>query len=152
MSDYISRLMLQTDLHEVIKLVQGTSDFAWTAQNIQQSYLSANDESFVLAQADGAELLGYAVIHTVLDESQLLNIAIKKDKQGMGLGTLFLQQLIEHVRQRNQSILALEVRASNAPAISLYEKYGFKKNGTRKAYYKAVDGREDAWLYSLSLS
>jgi len=152
MSDYISRLMLESDLDEVIKLVQGASDFAWTPQNIQQSYLSDNDESFVFTLADEAELLGYAVIHTVLDESQLLNIAIRKDQQGRGLGILFLQQLIKHSRQHNQSSLALEVRASNAPAISLYEKYGFQKNGTRKAYYKAVSGREDAWLYSLSLS
>ena len=152
MADHVCRLMLESDLDAVIKLVQGAGDFAWSPQNIQQSFMSVHDESFVLSMTDKPELLGYAVIHSVLDESHLLNIAIRKDQQGRGLGSIFLKELIAHVRQRNQASLALEVRATNMRAISLYEKYGFQKDGVRTAYYKAADGREDAWLYSLPLS
>ena len=156
MSDYICRLMQQSELDEVIQLVQKAGYFAWSPLNIQQSFFSPNDNSFVLSTMNiGAinesAVLGYAVIHTVLDESHLLNIVIKKQNQNKGLGTNFLQQLINVVKQHNQNSLLLEVRSSNAKAIKLYEKFGFKRSGIRKAYYPVEKGREDAWLYSLSL-
>lgn len=151
MSDYNCRLMLEADLDEVVDLVQKAGDFAWSSQNIQESLLSINDKSFVLNAVNGGVVLGYAVIHTVLDESQLLNIAIKKQEQAKGLGGQFLQQLIDLLKSQHQSSLLLEVRASNTKAIKLYEKLGFNRSGIRKAYYPLENDREDAWLYSLSL-
>ena len=156
MSDYICRLMQETELEEVNEFVHKAGDFAWSSLSIQESFLSSNDQSFVLiAEHDNAAskhpLLGYAVIQTVLDESHLLNIVIKKQEQGKGLGTYFLQQIIGLVKQENQASLLLEVRSSNSTAIKLYENLGFKRNAIRKNYYPALDGREDAWLYSLSL-
>ena len=156
MSDYICRLMQQSELDEVAQLVKKAGDFAWSPLIIQLSFFSPNDNSFVLSTMNvGAinesAVLGYAVIHTVLDESHLLNIVIKKQNQSKGLGTNFLKQLINVVKQKNQKSLLLEVRSSNAKAIKLYEKFGFKRSGIRKAYYPIEKGREDAWLYSLSL-
>ena len=151
MSDYNCRLMLETELDDVVDLVQKAGDFAWSPQNIQESLLSINDQSFVLTTVTSSVVIGYSVIHTVLDESQLLNIVIKKQEQAKGLGWIFLQQLIELLKSQHQSSLLLEVRASNTKAIKLYEKFGFNRSGIRKAYYPLKNDREDAWLYSLSL-
>lgn len=151
MSDYNCRLMLETDLDDVVALVKKADDFAWSSQNIQESFYSINDKSFVLSTTTNIEVLGYAVIHTVLGESQLLYIAIKKQQQAKGLGEQFLQQLIELLKSQQQSSLLLEVRASNAKAIRLYEKLGFNRSGIRKAYYPLGNAKEDACLYSLSL-
>jgi [ribosomal protein S18]-alanine N-acetyltransferase len=152
MAEYNCRLMQEADLNEVIDLVQSASEFAWSPQNIKESFLSKNDESFVLCSKSSNDVLAYAVIHNVLDESHLLNIVVKKKQQGMGLGSYFLRQLIVFIKEQKQQSLLLEVRASNAIAIKLYERLGFQHNGTRKAYYPSDIGREDARLYSLSLT
>ncbi len=151
MTDYICRLMQEADLNEVVDLVENASDFAWSPQNIQDSFLSSNDSSFVLCSSRKRELFAYAVIHNVIDESHLLNIVIKKELQGRGLGVYFLQQLIDFVKDQKQRRFLLEVRASNTIAIKLYQSIGFHHDGVRKAYYPGDTGREDAWLYSLSL-
>ena len=151
MSGYICRLMQQAELDEVIELAHKAGNFSWSPKIIQETFLSNINNSFVLGTIKESEVLGYAVIHKVLDESHLLNIVIKKQEQGKGLGTHFLQQLIDVVKQSNQDSLLLEVRSSNVKAIKLYEKFGFKRSDIRKAYYPTVEGREDAWLYSLSL-
>jgi [ribosomal protein S18]-alanine N-acetyltransferase len=151
MSDYICRLMQEADQNELIDLVKSASEFAWSPQNIEESFLSNNDNCFVLCSISSNDILAYAVIHNVLDESQLLNIVIKKKEQGRGLGSYFLQQLIDYLKDQNQHSFLLEVRASNTIAIKLYESLGFQRDGARRAYYPRNSGREDAWLYSLSL-
>ncbi|MFL2840267.1 MAG: ribosomal protein S18-alanine N-acetyltransferase [Pseudohongiellaceae bacterium] len=151
MADYICRLMREVDLDEVIELVRNAGDFAWSPKNIQDSFLSNNDSSFVLSSLTGKGVLGYAVIHTVLDESHILNIVIKKKEQGKGLGSYLIQGLIDIVKHQHQNLLMLEVRASNSKAIKFYENIGFQPSGIRKDYYPAEKGREDAWLYSLPL-
>ena len=151
MSEYRCRLMQEAELDKVIELVQQAGKFAWTPQNIQQSFVSTHASSYVFCSVEKQKLLGYAVIHKVLDESHLLNIVIKKQEQAKGLGTAFLQQLISMLKQENLKSLMLEVRASNLAAIRLYEQLGFQRDGHRSAYYPSSNGREDAWLYSLSL-
>lgn len=150
MTDYICRLMQEEDLSEVVDLVKSASDYPWSTQNIRESLFSNHDKAFVLCSLSGLEILAYAVIHKILDESHLLNIVIKKEEQGRGLGSYFLKQLIKFVKDQNQHALLLEVRASNANAIKLYESIGFQLDGIRKAYYPKGSGREDARLYSLS--
>jgi len=150
MTDYICRLMQEEDLSEVVDLVKSASDYPWSLQNIRESLFSNYDKAFVLCSLSGLEILAFAVIHKVLDESHLLNIVIKKEEQGRGLGSYFLEQLIKFVKDQNQHTLWLEVRASNAIAIKLYESIGFQLDGIRKGYYPKGSGREDARLYSLS--
>ena len=147
--------MLDTDLEAVIKLVQEASAYAWSPKLIQDSLRAVNDRCLLLGRSGTGgsdnEIVGYSAVYTVLDECHLLNIVVKKSEQGQGLGTVFLQRVLE-IFASQQCTFFLEVRASNAAAIRLYEKAGFRKNGVRKAYYPTGGGREDAWLYSLSLA
>ena len=152
MTDFIIREMQDDDLSEVVSLVDEASEFAWNAKRILDSLNSPYDRCLLLCDAEAGGILAYAVLHLVLDESQLLNIAVLKSQQGQGLGSYFIQQLIAVAQRDNARLMLLEVRATNRAAIRLYEKQGFIRNGVRKAYYPADSGREDAWLYSLSIS
>ena len=101
----------------------------------------------LLAQGEGDSLLGYAVVSAVLDEGNLDNIAVAPDVRRQGVGDALMKALTGFARE-NLAVLTLEVRVSNAPAIALYEKYGFAPVGRRKNYYSVP--REDALLMTLT--
>ncbi len=101
----------------------------------------------LLAQGEGGSLLGYAVVSAVLDEGSLDNIAVAPDVRRQGVGDALMKALTGFARE-NLAVLTLEVRVSNAPAIALYEKYGFAPVGRRKNYYSVP--REDALLMTLT--
>lgn len=100
----------------------------------------------LLAQGEDGGVLGYAVLSVVLDEGSLDNIAVSPDVRRNGVADALLSALTGFGRGR-LSVLMLEVRASNAPAIALYEKHGFAAVGRRKNYYDAP--KEDAILMTL---
>jgi ribosomal-protein-alanine N-acetyltransferase len=62
----------------------------------------------------------------------------------MGYGELLLDEVLFRTRTTSVREIFLEVRPSNANALSLYKKKGFHKVAKRPAYYQAEDGREDA--------
>ncbi len=100
----------------------------------------------LLALGEDGALLGYAVLSTVLDEGNLDNIAVAPDCRRRGVADALLSALTAFGRA-HLACLMLEVRASNGPAIALYEKHGFQAVGRRKNYYDAP--REDAILMTL---
>ncbi len=102
--------------------------------------------AILLALGEDGALLGYAVLSTVLDEGNLDNIAVAPEARRRGVADALLSVVTGFGRE-HLSRLMLEVRASNAPAIALYEKYGFAAVGRRKNYYDAP--KEDAVLMTL---
>ena len=91
------------------------------------------------------EILGYIGIWNICGEGEVINTAVSKEKRRMGIGTALLERAFSFCREENIKTLHLEVRESNIPAIRLYEKLGFIKDGERKNYY---DGKETAILMS----
>ena len=106
-------------------------------------------DTAVLLATEGDAVLGYAVLSVVLDEGNLDNIAVAPAARRRGVADALLGTLTGFGRE-NLAALMLEVRASNAPAIALYEKHGFEAVGRRKGYYKSP--REDAVLMTLTFS
>lgn len=102
--------------------------------------------AILLAEGENGAVLGYAVLSAVLDEGNLDNIAVAPDARRRGVADALVGALTGFGRE-HLSVLMLEVRASNAPAIALYEKHGFTAVGRRKNYYDAP--REDAILMTL---
>lgn len=98
--------------------------------------------------------LGFVSVWILSEEAHITAIAVKESWRGHGLGELLLAGAIETAMQRKCRVVTLEVRVSNFSAISLYEKYYFKRVGIRKGYY--ADNREDAGIMTtepiLSLS
>lgn len=102
--------------------------------------------AILLAEGEDGTVLGYAVLSVVLDEGNLDNIAVAPEARRQGVADALLGALTGFGRD-HLSVLMLEVRASNAPAIALYKKHGFAAVGRRKNYYDAP--KEDAILMTL---
>ena len=100
-----------------------------------------NKLSLWLVALDGETVVGYVGSQTVLQEADMMNIAVAGTHRRRGIARLLVEELI---RQLDAYQLTLEVRASNAPAIALYEKLGFTQVGLRKNYYHKP--KEDALI------
>lgn len=103
-----------------------------------------NPLSIWLVAVEGERLAGYVGSQTVLDETDMMNIAVHPDYRRRGVAEQLVEQLVKVLKQRGSRCLTLEVRASNEPARKLYEKLGFQQIGLRKNYYR--NPREDAWI------
>ena len=92
-------------------------------------------------------IIGYGGFWIIADETHISTIAIDPEWQGLGLGELLMLELIENALRRNVELITLEVRASNKVAQNLYKKYGFKRVGRRKNYYKSDN--EDGYIMTV---
>ncbi|WP_105145613.1 ribosomal protein S18-alanine N-acetyltransferase [Streptococcus suis] len=101
----------------------------WTLEQIASS-MSSQDEDYYLAYK-GQELVGFLAVQTVLDEMEILQIAVKVDFQRLGIAS----QLMAAVMDWKGDIF-LEVRESNSAAQALYTRQHFTKIGKRKDYYR----------------
>lgn len=90
---------------------------------------------------------GFAMVRTVLDEAELLLLAVARGARRQGVGAALLVRMLDEARARNVASVHLEVRADN-PAVALYLAHGFTKSGERRAYYRGTDGRaRDAYSF-----
>ncbi|XZG71334.1 ribosomal protein S18-alanine N-acetyltransferase [Chitinibacteraceae bacterium HSL-7] len=145
----IVRRLEGADLDKVMALDAQTNPTPWLRSHWQHAI--ANNLCLGVQSASN-ELAGFAVAQHVLDEAELLLIAIHPDQQRQGLGTTLLQALMRALADAGASMLFLEVRAGNRPAHQLYECVGGCETGTRPRYYRTADGgREDALLYTIPL-
>ncbi len=80
-----------------------------------------------------------------------LSIVVKKKFWGQGIGSRFMQLLLEFSRGSDVEILYLEARADNERAIRLYKKFGFCEIGTYKKFFKIEDKYYDASLMTLEI-
>lgn len=95
-------------------------------------------------------LCGYIGSQSVMGESDMMNVAVNPDFRRKGIGEALVTALSEELKALGNTSLTLEVRASNAPAIALYEKLGFTQVGLRKNYYR--NPREDALILRKELA
>lgn len=84
---------------------------------------------------------GYIALWITYEEADIVNFYVDEEYQGLGFGKMLLEFVIDLCRLSNVQTISLEVRKSNARAISLYEKYGFAFSHLRKEYYS---DQEDA--------
>ena len=98
---------------------------------------------WLVAEEEG-RVSGYIGSQTCGDESDVMNVAVHPDFRRRGIAEALVNRLVEELKAIDSHSLTLEVRASNVPAISLYEKLGFSEVGRRKNYYR--NPREDALI------
>ncbi len=103
-----------------------------------------NPLSFWLVAMEGERLAGYVGSQSVMGESDMMNVAVHPDFRRQGIGRQLIEELIAELKKRDCYSLTLEVRASNAPAIALYETLGFLEAGRRRNYYR--NPKEDALI------
>ena len=103
-----------------------------------------NGLSLWLVAMEGEALAGYVGSQSVLGESDMMNVAVDPAFRRRGIARALVTSLVEELAKAGNHSLTLEVRASNTPAIGLYEKLGFRQIGRRKNYYR--NPREDALI------
>ena len=136
------RLMTDKDTAQVAELEQLCFSSPWSL-NAVESELS-NPLSLWLVAVEGDEVMGYVGSQTVMDEADMMNIAVKPVFRRAGVAERLVNELIASLKSNGVHSLTLEVRASNDPAIALYEKLGFVSVGRRPGYYR--NPREDALI------
>ena len=138
-----------TDLPAAFHIEQRAHTFPWS----EKTFASNQGERYFNFQlTQNGKMAAFAITQVVLDEATLFNIAVDPDYQRQGLGRAPLQHLIDELEKRGVATLWLEVRASNAAAIALYESLGFNEATIRRNYYPTTDGREDAIIMALPIS
>lgn len=142
------RDMTQADIAAVCAIEQQIHSHPWTHGNFADA-LQAGYLCRVLENA-GA-LTAYAVLMLGVDEAELLDIGVAASQQRQGCGRSLLDAMLVLARTHGKQRVVLEVRASNQPAIALYQHAGFQQIGLRRAYYLTDNGREDAILMGYEL-
>ena len=105
----------------------------WPAEMFH-GFLESPAVKGMLLEEDG-RVVGYMVAYEVLDEAELLNIAIVPKERGRGLGRQLLASWLDRLRAHGVVKVYLDVRQDNTPAIGLYESFGFETVGLRPRYY-----------------
>lgn len=148
MNDAVTfRRMTEADLDAVLKIEYAAFSHPWT----RGIYLDALKSYEVWLMFEGSQQVGHGVINVIIDEAHLLNITVKPESQGRGLGLVLLEHLMKRAYEINGRECFLELRDSNRSAYRLYERYGFNEIGRRRDYYPAVCGREDAIVMACTL-
>lgn len=127
------REMTWDDLEQVVAIENDNFSVPWTETGFF-TYLMREDALFLVAE-EAEEILGYCGVIMAVDEGDITNVSVKKTIQGKGVGTALLKELIRQTADKGVLTLFLEVRESNQPALTLYEKQGFVRMGVRKNYY-----------------
>ena len=140
--------MRDADVPEVIGIERASYQFPWT-EGIFHDCLRV---SYVCRVAIHEELIvGYAVMSVGAGEAHILNLCVREDARRAGVGRQLIRYLLDQAQDAGMLEAFLEVRPSNAIATALYESLGFAQIGTRRGYYQAVGGREDAAVLRVRL-
>lgn len=113
---------------------------AWTRSQLSGILPMAGVSLTVAVDRAEEGVVGFSLVRTVADESELLLIAVLEDQQGRGVGGLLLDYFIDNARKDGVDRVHLEVRDGN-PAISIYHAAGFSPVGRRRNYYHATNGK-----------
>jgi ribosomal-protein-alanine N-acetyltransferase len=122
---------------------------AWTSSQCL-GVLAMPGVRLLIAQ-DGDAPAGFAMSRTIMDEAELLLLAVDPAHRRRGVGAALLHAVIAEARAAGVATLHLEVRSGN-DAVALYRAAGFAKAGERRGYYRSRGGQQhDAHTYSLTL-
>ena len=136
------RPMRWWDLEEVLALEEALfADDPWTAGMFWSELAQPDTRHYVVAVPPAGEddIVGYAGLAVLGDESYVQTVAVMRDRWGAGLGGVLVTHLLDAARQRGVRTVLLEVRADNDAARRLYDRAGFEVISVRRRYYQPGD-------------
>lgn len=138
------RRMEKSDVDDVVKLEElSYGEHHWSKESFYNE-LSNNLAHYYCAVDEEDKLLAYTGCWHIFDEAHITTLSVHPDFRKKGIAQKLIFRLIDDCYKNKIKYITLEVRESNVPAISLYEKNGFKSIGTRKGYYQ--DNNENALI------
>lgn len=138
----------ESHLARVVEIERLSHSSPWSEASFRNEF-DAPQSVFIVAIADG-QVIGYGGAWVLIDEAHITNVAVHPEYRGRSIGRKLMVEVLARAKERGAECATLEVRASNDPAIKLYESMGFVTAAARKAYYP--DNKEDAlvmWLHDL---
>ena len=134
--------MCPADAEEAAALERVCFSEPWSAASFLDSIASRG--WICLIFEDAGTLVGILCAEQILDEIDLVTLAVSPSHRRLGIASALLSSLFRRAALQSASVIHLEVRASNLPALRLYESHGFKSVGIRRSFYRMP--REDAVL------
>lgn len=142
------RAMREHDLPAVLDLERSAYPYPWT-EGILRDCLLVGYDCRVMELAH--VLVGYSICSAGAGEAHLLNLCVREQFRGRGLGRRLLLQAMQRAAAAGARVLFLETRPSNVAAVRLYQTMNFVQIGVRRGYYQAETGREDALVLRRAL-
>ncbi|MCT4597342.1 MAG: ribosomal protein S18-alanine N-acetyltransferase [Vallitalea sp.] len=140
---YLARRMTLDDVEQVHSIEQNTFSTPWSKESLEKE-LTSNTQAIYMVLEEKNEILAYSGLWNIVSEGHITNIAVKKDKRGLGLGEKVTKAILNEGNKLGIKSFTLEVRKSNIVAIRLYTKLGFTVAGIRKNFYDSP--KEDAYI------
>jgi ribosomal-protein-alanine N-acetyltransferase len=128
------------DLPQVIAIERRAFTTPWSLAMFVLELSKASGLCLAAGDPEAGRLVGYLILSRYDTVWHLMNVAVEPARRREGIAWALLEQMIDRAGTEQQ--YTLEVRTSNAPAIALYERFGFRSAGTRPRYYR--DTGEDA--------
>ncbi|SFK87584.1 ribosomal-protein-alanine N-acetyltransferase [Salinicoccus halodurans] len=137
---------MEIDDLEAVHEIESASfpNTSWNLESFLRE-LTVNQFAHYFVMEKDEEIIGYCGLWMVIDQSQITTIAISRSARGNGYGNALLRHVKEYAAAQSD-ILSLEVSIDNVPAMTLYEKEGFKYGGIRKDYYGPGKDAHVMWV------
>jgi [ribosomal protein S18]-alanine N-acetyltransferase len=116
----------------------------WSAGEIAELIASSSTVGAAALDSVNGRLRGFVLSRLAADEAEILTIAVDGAYQGRGIGRALLSENLRQAANAGAKAMFLEVAKDNAPALGLYERFGFVKVGERAGYYRRKDGTRAA--------
>ncbi|MBQ8518130.1 MAG: ribosomal protein S18-alanine N-acetyltransferase [Agathobacter sp.] len=128
------RKMALEDVTAVVQIEQECFSLPWSEKSFEDSIL--REDTIFLVCEEASVVTGYMGMYVSFDEASVTNVAVSPAFRKRGYGERLVTAAKEAAKCAGAESIFLEVRVSNAPAISLYKKMGFEELGIRKKFYE----------------
>jgi ribosomal-protein-alanine N-acetyltransferase len=118
----------------------------WPASEIETMTASSGSVAHGALDSKSGRVLGFILSRKVVDEAEVLTIAVDPEFRKLGIGAALLEAHLQELAMARVRRLFLEVEEGNAAARRLYAKFGFVETGRREGYYRAAGGGRAAAL------
>jgi ribosomal-protein-alanine N-acetyltransferase len=132
------------DLADVERIERTSYPTPWSRSMFAGELAKPSSVCLGAFDVESGHLVGYLVASRYVDAWHVMNVAVARARRRHGIGSTLLRRLFELTSAEGRRGYTLEVRVSNAEAIRVYEKLGFRPRGIRRGYY--TDNREDALI------
>lgn len=129
-----AELDIQDILGQILEIEKTGFSDCYSRNTLKEAYYNDNYDIFITLYEN--RVSGYIIAYSVLNESEILRVAVKEEFKRRNIGFALLSFAENSLKKRGIKYLILECRVSNSPALFLYEKAGFKRLGLRRNFYE----------------
>ncbi|MDR6953439.1 ribosomal-protein-alanine N-acetyltransferase [Ancylobacter sp. 3268] len=135
------RPAVAADAEALAALHAASFRIGWEAAEFERLLADRLSRALVATEGPGGRVTGFILLHGVAPEMEILSIAVARSHRGGGIGRALVQKAMARLAAEGIATLFLEVEEGNRPAVTLYEKAGFREIGRRPGYYRDAAGR-----------